>query len=274
MTELRELMHQAIDHHSADMTGLAARARLRGTTLHRRERLTTPAVSLALLAVFVVGPAGERALLDRRPATDVAAAIGTNSTAPTAATLLESLRSGARWRYRHDGPRSHQTPLTRAIGQSLAHAVTSVGGGTTSAVQTHQYDATPTIPANIEAMVQLRSPGGTPWGRVSVTFWPEASYGGTGSAAKTRAWLQECGGLPDCRTSTLPDGSLVRVSSAHQQLSDGTWEVNSVERDVDGVVEVVAAYAPRAADGRVTAPHASLTAAQLVSVASGLAPLR
>ena len=268
MTELRELMHLAIDHHHADMTGLAARARRRGTDLHRRERLTTAVASLAVLGVFVVGTAGGRAFFDHRRASDGSASIGTSATAPTAAAVLAPLRRGAGSSHRDGELRVHRTPLTRAIGQSTAQAVASVGGVSTSAVQSYLAEATPTTPANIEVSLRLTSPAGASVGRVSASFWAEATYGGSAAQTQTRAWLRTCGTFADCRTFTLSDGSLVRAAGTHQQLSGQTYRTNVVERDVDGVVQVVVAYAPRGVDGTVTAPDPPLTIDQLIQVAS------
>jgi hypothetical protein len=270
MTELRQLMHQAIDQHHADMTGLAARARRRGTALQRRDRLTAAAASLALLGVFVVGTAGWRALFAHRGTTDAASAIGTSATASTTVTVLGSSPSRARWPHRPDGPGSPQTPQVRAIGRSVAHAVRSVSGATTSAVRSYRDEATPTSPATVEVSLRLRSEGGAPVGRFSMAFWSEASYGGTASAATTRAWLQDCGSRPDCQTYTLPDGSLVRATRTHQHLPGGTWEMAVVERDVDGVVQFVTARAPRDADNTTIASSPPLTTDQLVQVASQL----
>ena len=171
------------------------------------------------------------------------------------------------------GRNDKETPFAKA-GSELAKAVTDVVPGTTTDVSGARVTSS-NNPKSVEARLTLAPADGSAGGPVTAAFVPEASYGGSHGKAETRAWLKTCRGTaPDCQTSTLPDGSLVRVSSTHQEVSGGTWEMNVVERDIHGVVEVVVAYGPRDADGTVTAPHASLTTDQLVDVASRLAPLR
>ena len=159
-----------------------------------------------------------------------------------------------------------------AAGAALSKAVSTVVSGTISDVQGHDVSADEYNPAFSLASLDVTSSDGSPAGDVTVAWQPEDGYGGEPDAAHVQAWLKTCNGLPECHTQTLPDGSLVRISTERQTLDSGTLVTTTVERDIDGTVEVLSTT-NRDESANIVGPDTALTADQLVQVASHLAPL-
>jgi hypothetical protein len=227
--------------------------------------------------------AGGRTLLDQRPGVpegSQAVAIGHARLAPSLARLEHRFRGGGPHAPGGSGSDHSTTPYPKA-GRELRHVVEFVLEGTThtsfrstSVVSSFRVAPKPHVPAAVMASVAIRSDTGANAGQVTAAWWAEESYGGAGGVAATRQSLQRCDpGMEHCRTSTLPDGSLLRTTSHHVHLSTGVWELNLAEHDVDGVVEVLVAYAPRDAHGRIIGPPAPLSVAQLTEAVSHLTPL-
>ena len=132
MTDLRQLMHQTVEHEHADMVRLAARARRHGAALRRRRRLAVAGKSLAVIAVLGAGAAtvgvllpgagdsrGTTAFADQGSATDPVTIPAPHG--PLAATDVASNAP--------DGPASRddiETDLELEAGRALEAAVRSV----------------------------------------------------------------------------------------------------------------------------------------------------
>jgi hypothetical protein len=274
MTDLRQLMHDTVDHRSADHVRLAVRARHGGATLRRRHRIATAGGSLAVLGVLLAVTAGGRTLLDRGPNLREgaqAAAIGHARLTPTLARLEHRFHGGGPHTPGVRGPQHGRTPHPKA-GRELAKAVEVVFDhdmqgsvlGSTSAVRGYRYSAGMHAPTEFMAILTMTWRSGAPAGRMLAYWIPENGYAGAGGVAATRQQLQGCDAdHPHCQTSTLPDGSLLRTTSyAH---------MNVAERDLGGTVEVLVAYEPHPTRGRVTG--STLSTAQLTEALSHLTPL-
>ena len=233
MTDLRELMHQTVEHEHADMVRLAARARRQGTTLRRRRRLAVVGSSLAVLAVLGAGVAavgvllpgagdggGTTAFADQGSATDpviVPAPLG-----PVAATDVASNAP--------DGPASRddiETDLGLEAGEALEAAVRSVApGGTISEVSGDLIDGRASS-LWVGAGLRFAPADGSPAGLVAVYFRDLA-----GSAHTAEHFTQCHDDLEDCQVTTLPDDT----TGAHPRRRSGPrgWPLGDPGRRAAG----------------------------------------
>jgi len=282
MTDLRQLMHQTVEHDHADMVRLAVRARAHGATLRRRHRLAVAVGSVAVLAVLVgalatagwllpgAGPAADGVAYADQPG-DTTAVISPAPNDPLGVTpSSEQAGSGEACSQRRGD--LVFTPVPEA-GRGLKSAVASVAEGAVSDVSGTRSSATCHAAEFVSAVLSFAPAGGSPPGQVSVHYDPVSSkvWGVDGETYASTCFAD----MEECRIEPLPDGTTVRTYAKHLDIEGGSWEILIADRVVDGYVVSVQAQGPRANDkvGTVLAPDAVLSTEQLVDVVSQLAPI-
>ena len=227
MTDLRQLMHQTVEHERADMVQLATRARRRGTTMRRHRRLATTVGSLAAVAVVGVGfaaaggaPLGGDDAREATVAADQGATIAPKVEAPSdwqPAPDCSDLRADLTY-----------TPVPEA-GRVLKAAVASVAQGTISEVSGTRSSATCHHPEMVSGSLVFAPADGSADVQVSVSFMRPTS---------AEAPVSSCDGNigDNCEVTTLADGTTLRTYSMTQPSGgvETTWQI--AERLVDDYV--------------------------------------
>lgn len=262
MTELRQLMHQAVDHHYADHVGLVVRARRGGSTLRRHRLVVCAASSVAVVALLVCGTAGVRGLLHAGAVAQGGAAAVLPGHHHAAVTRLASLMAmpGARlWRlHRARKADATSTAYPRAA-HVLAAAVAQVTHGAITGVRGYRERH------RVVAGLTLASGTATAGAAVTAVWIPAAS-------AVVRAWRRDCLRHPSS-CHRLVDGSLVRTRSHVLDSQGATTRMNVVERSVHGELEVLVAASPPDPGSRHLRRQPVLSTVQLLAMSSRLAPL-
>ena len=254
MTDLRDHMHDSVDHQHTDLAGLTSRARRQGTTLRRRRRFAVAGSALAVVAVLGAGAVAASGLL--RDASVVS---------PDAAVADQ----GRDVQKPQKSKPAHRAPTTKATGRATAAAlyaaVTEVVAGTGSAFAGQgPFESSP----DSYGEFAFAPDDGSGAGEVGVNVQDKSIIADqiAGQRLVCLDWMEAC------RVSTLPDGSLLRTYAEHSaSVSGGTGERLVAERVV-GQVRVVASatngFELPANDWDITRPGAVLSTEQLTAVVS------
>ena len=247
MTDLRDHMHDSVDHQQADLAALTTHARRQGTTLRRRHRFAVAGSALAVVAVLGAGAVVASGLLPDA------------SVVPQEVPVADQ---GVQLRELRDVT----APATgRSTAAALYAAVTEVVPGTGSAFAGQGPSA---YSADTYGELAFAPGDGSGAGQVGINIQDKSIIAEqiAGQRLVCLEWMEAC------RVSTLPDGSLLRTYAEHTAaVSGGTGERLVAERVV-GRVRVVASatngFELPANDWDITRPGAVLSTEQLTTVVS------
>ena len=253
MTDLRDHMHDTVDHQHTDLAVLTTRARREGTRLRRRRRIAVAGSALAAVAVLGAGAVAASGLL------------------PDATVVSPDVPVADQGGKPPKSQPARRAPTTTATGRStvaaLYAAVTDVVPGTGSKFAGQGPDE---HFADTYGELAFAPADGSGAGEIGVNLQGKSILAVEGLSAEEGFVC--VGWMETCRVSTLPDGSLLRTYAEHTAaVSGGTGERLVAERLV-GRVRVVASatngFELPANDWDITRPHAVLSTEQLTAVVS------
>jgi hypothetical protein len=252
MTDLRDHMHDTVDHQHTDLAALTGHARRQGTKLRRRHRLAVAGGALAVCAVLGAGAVAGSGLLPRASVAPQDVPVADHGVKPRPA---------------------HRAPAERATGRStvaaLYAAVTEVVPGTGSkfAGQSPSEHS-----ADTYGELAFSPADGSGAGLVGVNIQDKSIIADQIAGQIAGERLVCLGWMEACRTSTLPDGSLLRTYAEHSAAVNGGTGERLVAERVVGQVRVVASatngFELPANEWDITRSDAVLSTEQLTTVVS------
>ena len=250
MTDLRDHMHDTVDHEHTDLAALTGHARLQGAKLRRRHRLATAGSALAVVAVLGAGAVAASGLLPDASVVPQDVPVADHGVKPKPA---------------------HRAPAPPATGRStvaaLYAAVADVVPGTGSKFA---GQGTSEFSGDTYGELAFAPADGSGAGRIGLNLQDKSILADGGRSAEQGFvcldWMEAC------RVSTLADGSLLRTYAEHSAaVGGGTGERLVAERLV-GRVRVVASatngFELPANAWDITRPDAVLSIDQLTTVVS------
>jgi hypothetical protein len=251
MTDLRDHMHDTVDHQHADLAALTSRARTRGTTLRRRRRIAVTGSAVAVVAVLGAG---------------VWAASGLLPGASVAPQDVPVADHGVQPKPAHRAPTT-TTATGRSTVAALYAAVTDVVPGTGS-----KFAGQSPSEFSVDTYGELAfAPAdGSGAGEIGVNVQDKSILTDGGVTADEGfvclAWMEAC------HVSTLADGSLLRTYAEHSAAAGGGTGERLVAERLVGRVRVVASasngFQLPADEWDITRPGAVLSIQQLTTVVS------
>ena len=249
MTDLRDHMHDTVDHRHTDLAALAGRARLQGTKLRLRHRLAVAGSTLAVVAVLGAGAVAATGLLPDA------------SVQPQDVPVADH---GVKPRPAHRAPTT-TTATGRSTVAALYAAVTDVVPGTGSKFAGQGPNE---LSGDSYGELAFAPADGSGAGEIGLNLQDKSIIADqiAGQRLVCLGWMEAC------RASTLPDGSLLRTYAEHSaSVSGGTGERLVAERVVGGVRVVASAtngFELPANDWNITRSTAVLSIEQLTTVVS------
>ena len=248
MTDLRDHMHDTVDHEHTDLAALTSHARVRGAKLRRRHRLAAAGSALAVVAVLGAGAMAASGLLPDASVVPQDVPVADHGVKPKPA---------------------HRAPAPAATGRStvaaLYAAVTDVVPGTGSKFA---GQASTEHSADIYGELAFTPADGSGAGLVGINIQDKSIIAEqiAGERLVCLAWMEAC------QASTLPDGSLLRTYAEHSAAVNGGTGERLVAERVVGQVRVVASatngFELPANEWDITRSDAVLSTQQLTTVVS------
>jgi hypothetical protein len=205
VTDLRQLMHEAVDQHRADHVGLAVRARSHGRVLRRRRRLSATVGTLAVLAGVVAAVSGGRGLFHGvEPASEAVAA----PSGPFGADVVSAVPWGHRVGARPDGQQGSSYHRSRypEAGQELALAIAGVSTATVFRIRGFRLTGPGSSRSSVQASLKLWPDDGSTPTVVEASSEPDSDFGGV---ARAEHYVTDCSHRPGCHSARLDDGSVM-----------------------------------------------------------------
>jgi hypothetical protein len=251
MTDLRDHMHDTVDHQHTDLAALTGQARLQGTKLRRRHRLAVAGSALAVVAVLGAGAVASSGLLPGASVEPQDVPVADHGVKPKPKP-------------------AHRAPTTGA----------ATGRSTVAALYAAVTDVVPGTGSKFAGQGPSEF-GGDTYGELAFAPADGSGAGQIGVNLQDKSIIAEqiadgrlvcLGWMEACQTSTLPDGSLLRTYAEHSAAVGGGTGERLVAERVTGGVRVVASatngFELPANAWDITRPGAVLSIEQLTTVVS------